>query len=138
MSQDLIFLPMGAMALITFAVLLVIPFRRFAAGRAGLVSADDFRFGESARVPGAVSIPNRNMMNLLELPLLFYVACLMYFTAGRVNAIALVIAWTYVGLRAAHSLIHMTYNNVYHRLIAFAASNVVLIAFWAWFFLQSR
>ena len=136
MQQQLIFLPMGALAFLTFGVLLVIPFRRFAAGRAGLINADDFKFGESARVPGDVSIPNRNMMNLLELPLLFYVACLMYYVAGKVDGLVLTVAWIYVALRVAHSLIHVTYNNVMHRLIAFATSNVVLLIFWILFFVR--
>lgn len=138
MRQDLIFAPMGALALLTFAVLMFIPVRRFRAGFAGRITAEDFRFGESARVPGDVSIPNRNMMNLLELPILFYVAGLMYFVAGRVDQTVLVVAWAYVALRAIHSLIHMTYNNVMHRLVAYAASNGVLGVFWVLFFLKGR
>jgi hypothetical protein len=138
MNQDLIFYPMAAMAALTFLVLGQIPRRRFAAGRAGQVGAEDFRYGESDRVPGEVSIPNRNYMNLLELPLLFYVACLMYFVAGRTDVWVLAVAWIYVALRAAHSAIHLTYNNVYHRLTAFAVSNVVLGVFWVMFFLKSR
>ena len=70
MNQHAIFLPMGALALLTFLVLILIPIRRIAAGRRGLIRADDFKFGESATVPGHVSIPNRNYMNLLELPVL--------------------------------------------------------------------
>ncbi len=134
MPQELIFAPMGAMALLTFVVLGFIPARRFRAAAAGRVKADDFRFGESPAVPGDVSIPNRNYMNLLELPTLFYVAGLMYYVAGRLDQAALVVAWTYVGLRVIHSAIHLTYNNVFHRLTAFALSNVVLMAFWALFF----
>jgi hypothetical protein len=136
MPQELIFAPMGALAFLTFGVLLLIPFRRFAAGRAGQVKADDFRFGESPQVPGHVSIPNRAMMNLLELPLLFYVACLMYVLAGKVDGVTLAVAWTYVGLRAVHTLIHLTYNRVMHRLIPYALSNVVLVAFWVLFFVR--
>jgi hypothetical protein len=125
-----ILFPIVALATLTFAVLLLIPLRRFRAGRAGQVVFDDFRYGESARVPPEVALPNRNMMNLLELPVLFYVACLAYFVTERINDAALVLAWTYVGLRLAHSAIHLTYNRVRHRLIAFAASNVVLIMLW--------
>ena len=51
MNQDLIFAPMGALALLTFAVLSIIPVRRFRAGAAGRVTAEDFRFGESPTVP---------------------------------------------------------------------------------------
>src|ERR1700741_2796335 len=52
--------------------------RRFRAVFGGRATRDDFKFGESPAVPGDVSIPNRNFMNLLELPVLFYVAGLMY------------------------------------------------------------
>jgi hypothetical protein len=125
-----ILFPMVALVALTFAVLLLIPVRRFRAGLAGEVVYDDFKYGESARVPPEVGIPNRNMMNLLELPLLFYVACLTYFVTGRVNGTALALAWAYVGLRIAHSAIHLSYNRVRHRLIVFAASNVALIMLW--------
>ena len=127
---------MVALATLTFAVLLLIPVRRFRAGLAGEVRYDDFRYGESARVPPEVALPNRNMMNLLELPVLFYVAGLMYYVAGRVDQSVLMVAWAYVGLRAVHSLIHLTYNNVFHRLTFFALSNFVLMAFWLMFFLR--
>ena len=134
MPQELIFIPMGAMALLTFTVLGLIPARRFRAVFAGRARPDDFKFGESAAVPGDVSIPNRNYMNLLELPMLFYVGGLMYYVAGRLDEAALIVAWIYVALRALHSVIHLTYNNVIHRLIPFALSNLVLMAFWVLFF----
>lgn len=130
MDKTSILFPMVALATLTFAVLLLIPVRRFRAGIAGQIKYDDFKYGESARVPPEVGIPNRNMMNLLELPMLFYVACLTYLVIGRVNEFALALAWIYVGLRVAHSAIHVTYNRVRHRLIAFALSNVVLVMFW--------
>jgi hypothetical protein len=130
MDKTSILFPMVALATLTFAVLLLIPLRRFRAGIAGQIKYDDFKYGESARVPPEVSIPNRNMMNLLELPMLFYVACLTYLVIGRANELALALAWIYVALRVAHSAIHVTYNRVRHRLIAFALSNVVLVMFW--------
>ena len=130
MDKTSILFPMVALATLTFAVLLLIPVRRFRAGIAGQIKYDDFKYGESQRVPPEVSIPNRNMMNLLELPVLFYVACLTYFVAGRGGEWALQLAWAYVALRLAHSAIHLTYNRVRHRLIAFAASNVVLVMLW--------
>src|SRR5258708_36851557 len=105
MDRTSILFPMIALATLTFAVLMLIPVRRFRAGIAGQVKFADFRYGESARVPGEVSIPNRNMMNLLELPLLFYVACLTYLVIGRVDEFALALAWLYVALRIMHSAI---------------------------------
>jgi hypothetical protein len=136
MDQHLIFAPMGVLAFLTFGVLLLIPIRRFRAGAAGQIVADDFKFGESATVPGHVSIPNRNYMNLLELPMLFYVGSLMFFVTGKVDAVVLIVAWLYVALRAIHSAIHLTYNRVGHRLIPFALSNLVLTVCWVLFFVR--
>lgn len=126
MEQTAIFAPALALVGWTLLVLLLIPFRRFQAAFAGTVTAHDFRFGESANVPPQVSIPNRNYMNLLEAPLLFYVLCLVLFQLQGVGQSALVLAWAYVGCRVAHSLVHLTYNRVMHRLGFFALSNVLL------------
>jgi hypothetical protein len=76
-------------------------------------------------------------MNLIELPVLFYVVCLMFYVTGRTSMDAVWIAWIYVGLRALHSLIHLTYNNVMHRLSVFAVSNLVLIWLWVMFFAKA-
>lgn len=130
MGDKAIFLPAAALALWTLLVLLLIPVRRFRAGALKQVTADDFRLGESTRVPPEVAIPNRAWMNLLEAPLLFYVACVVLFSIHTVDQPALTLAWAYVGLRIVHTLIHVTYNRVFHRLIAFALSNVVLVILW--------
>lgn len=130
MNPTAIFLPAAALALWTLLVLGLIPFRRFRAGAQRKVTADDFRYGESARVPPEVAIANRAWMNLLEAPVLFYVACLVWFDTGRTEQDMLTLAWAYVGLRIVHTLIHATYNKVLHRLIAFATSNVVLVMIW--------
>jgi hypothetical protein len=125
--------PMAALGALTFMVLLLIPFARFRSAFQGKVTADDFKLGESPRVPKEVTIPNRNYMNLLELPTLFYAVCLGLFALQRVGSIDLVLAWAYVGLRALHSLVHLTYNNVFHRLAMFATSNIFLGVLWVRF-----
>lgn len=130
MNQIAILYPVIAMAALTFIVLLLIPYQRFKAVIRKQVVADDFKFGESESVPPAVCIPNRNYMNLLELPLLFYVVCVVMFVTQTVTPVAAGLAWAYVAFRSVHSLIHLTYNNVVHRLAFFALSNVVLVVLW--------
>lgn len=136
MVQNLIFAPMGAMAALTFAVLGLVPIARFRAVFAGKVQAVDFKLGESPAVPPEVALPNRNYMNLLELPTLFFPVCLMFFVAHRVTGAVIWVAWIFVALRLAHTLIHVTYNNVVHRLTAFAAANAALSVLWVMFFLH--
>jgi len=130
MNPVLILYPMAALAALTFLVVMLIGFTRFRAGRRRLIRANDFKFGESDNVPGEVSIPNRNFMNLLELPVLFYVACLTFYVTKTADQAALWIAWSYVVLRLIHSAIHLSYNNVYHRLSAYTVSNVALVTLW--------
>ncbi len=134
MQPEFILEPMGALVALTFLVLLLIPIVRFRAAFAGRVQREDFALGESPRVPADVSLPNRNYMNLLELPILFYVLCIVVLVTRKIDATLLSLSWLYVGIRAIHSAIHILYNNVFHRLIAFAASNVVLISMWIYFY----
>lgn len=136
MARDMILWPMGGLALLTFIILLLLPVRRFRAAFAGKVTPADFKLGESANVPPRVVLVNRNYMNLLEFPQLFYVICLMLYVTDRVDAVNYRLAWGYVALRALHSVIHVTYNNVMHRLTIFAISNVLVIVMWAMFFWQ--
>lgn len=122
--------PVFALVAWTFCILLLIAFRRLKAGFEGRVPPCEYTLGESDRVPPSITLPNRNYMNLLELPLLFYVAMLLALTTGAGTALLLSLAWVYVALRVVHSLIHVTYNHVLHRFLAFAASNCVLLAMW--------
>ncbi|TGN03340.1 MAPEG family protein [Leptospira dzoumogneensis] len=136
MQKEYWLLPIGALALLTFFVLLQIPIRRLYAGFIGKVIVDDFKFGESKNVPHWVTIPNRNYMNLLEMPLLFYLICLIQYLTNSIDPLNFKLAWIYVGFRFAHSLIHLTYNNVIHRLIIFASSNLILFGIWVNYFRQ--
>ncbi len=136
MSQEMIFLPMIALAGLTVTVLGLVPIRRFAAAFARKVTVRDFAYGESANVPGEVSLPNRNYMNLLELPVLFYVVCLALFVTRTVDSLVVQLAWAYVGVRLLHSLVHLTFNNVMVRLMLFASSIAVLVSIWVLFALR--
>jgi hypothetical protein len=126
-----IILPAACLALWTLSVLALVPLKRFAAAKAGRVKVGDFRTGESSQVPTDVSIPNRAYINLLEAPVLFYAACIVAYVTGQADSLLVQLAWVYVGLRLLHTLIYLIYNNVMHRLTAFASSVFVLVGIWA-------
>jgi hypothetical protein len=130
MVQEAILWPMGTLVLWTLAVLTLIPFVRVRAVQAGRARPRDFKYGESTNVPGDVSIPNRDYMNLLELPVLFYGACLAIYASKQVDGLFVTLAWGFVGARVVHSLIHLTYNHVLHRLAAFGVGFVLLAVIW--------
>ncbi len=130
MIAESIFLPVAAVALLTFTALTFVPMMRFAAVARGRVGPNDFKMGESGRVPENVALPNRNYMNLLELPVLFYVVCIVFYVTGMIDGLVLNLAWAFAVFRALHSLIHMTYNNVIHRMLMFSIATFILLAMW--------
>jgi len=136
LDKHLILWPMAALAALTFFVLTVMPFMRVVAVRSGKARVSDFKLGESERVPENARVINRNYMNLLELPVLFYVACLIAFADDRVNALTLSLAWLFVVLRYAHSVVHLSVNIVLLRLALFASAATVLLALWVAVFWQ--
>jgi len=57
----------------------------------------------------------RNLSNLYEVPMLFYVVCLSLYAVNGVSFLAVLIAWLFVGMRIAHTLIHVTSNRLRYR-----------------------
>ena len=123
--------PMFALAFWTLSILAMVAIVRIRAGFRGEVKVRDFKTGEAPHVPERIQLPNRNYMNLLEAPVLFYVVCLVIYVTAMPGSVAIVLAWLYVLIRMLHSLIHLTYNKVMHRLAVFGLSNFVLLALWA-------
>lgn len=130
MNPQAILPPLFALAAWTGCILLLVAFRRIRAGVQGRIGFGAFRFGEASDVPADVVLPNRNYMNLLELPVLFYVVCLVAFVTASVSSAIVAVAWAYVALRVVHSLVHVTYNKIMHRFYAFASSNAALVVLW--------
>lgn len=130
MTTNTLLYPLFALAAWTACVQLLIPISRIRAAVAGKVTTDDFALGESGRVPPEASIPNRNYMNLLEFPVLFYVGTLIACVAAEPTPLMARLGWAYVAARVLHSVIHLTYNNVAHRGLMFGVSNVILVALW--------
>lgn len=83
-----------------------------------------------SKIPNEVHWKADNYNHLHEQPTIFY--ALMFFTgltAGSGDTFLLVLAWAYVILRIAHSIVQVTVNKVMIRFILFALSSLVLIVF---------
>ncbi len=133
MNPKTIFEPMMALVAWTFIIMLYMAYKRWGAGFAGRLKPGEFKVGESADVPFDVRLAGRNFSNLFEVPVLFYVLCLCLFVTRTVSMDFLVMAWVYVALRVVHSLIHVTYNRIFHRFSVYAVSCFLLLATWIMF-----
>ena len=68
-----------------------------------------------------------NYNHLMEQPTLFYAIALTLALIDHGGGINLWLAWAYVGLRVAHSLVQATVNVVRWRFLAFAAASIMLV-----------
>ena len=67
---------------------------------------------------------------LFEMPLLFFLAVLLSLILLIQDDLLVAFAWGFVVLRAIHSLIHCTYNQVLHRFTVYIASSLMLFLMW--------
>ena len=130
MTAHPILSPVFALVAWTTCILLLVAYRRVRPFGGERAHPREFALGESPKVPAAARLANRNYMNLFELPVLFYVGCLVAVVANAETSRLVALAWAYVAFRVVHSVIHVTYNHVMHRFAVFVASNVVLVVLW--------
>jgi hypothetical protein len=81
-----------------------------------------------ARLPAQVRWKADNYNHLMEQPTLFYAVALTLAFIGAGAGLNGVLAWLYVGLRIAHSLVQATVNIVVLRFAIFMAASLVLLA----------
>jgi hypothetical protein len=130
MSSSPLLMPMATLALWTLNVLTFTEIQRLIAINAGRVKLEDFRYGDGPKVPADIAVGNRNYMNLLESPVLFYVAALAAMQLGGADVWMVRLAWAFVALRIAHSAIHLINKAFIPRIVAFVASLIVLALMW--------
>jgi len=136
MKQPLILYPILAMIGITAVVWLRLYFERVGEMRARRIRPQDIATKQqSTEILHKVNASD-NFSNLFEVPVLFYVLCILAFTTQMVTPFLLGSAWAFVALRGLHSLIHCTYNQVMHRFAAYLLSTLLLFALWGLFAVQ--
>lgn len=90
-------------------------------------------------LPDNIEQPAHNLANLFEIPVIFYVLCLIMMQLNIQSELLVGLAWGFVITRVIHSAIQCTYNLVMHRFIVFTVSSLILwgmlLAFMAKLFL---
>lgn len=122
--------PAFALVALTLAVVIRLARLRFAAVRAGQVDARFYKVYRGDGEPEEAAVTSRHLINLYEMPTLFYAGVAIAFAAGRAGALLVGLAWAYVALRYLHSAIHLTTNRVLWRFRVFALSWLALLAYW--------
>lgn len=128
MNQQIILQPVIALFLLTIAVWVFMYVRRLTYILSNNIDSQSIATPEllNALLPASINNSSNNLKNLFELPVIFYVLCVFLALTQKVDPVFLYAAWTYVGLRAIHSLIQCTVNIVNFRFIAYILSSLIL------------
>lgn len=79
------------------------------------------------QIPPRIRWKADNYNNLMEQPTLFYAVALVLAIIGEGGGLNAGLAWLYVVLRIAHSLVHAIVNVIVVRWAIFMAASVVLL-----------
>ena len=78
-------------------------------------------------LPPQIQWKSHNYNHLMEQPTLFYAVVIILAVLGQGAGLNLWLAWSYVGLRIAHSIWQTTVNTIPLRLTLFLLSTVALV-----------
>lgn len=131
--RNAIFWPVIAQVLLVLAVAVRMYLVRVAEMRARRIRPQSIATSRTAAEALQNIAAADNFRNLFEAPVLFFAVCGALAITDTVTTLQLALAWAYVGLRAIHSFIHVTYNRVIHRFAAYLASMVCLFLMWGLF-----
>ncbi|MDG2116579.1 MAG: MAPEG family protein [Porticoccaceae bacterium] len=127
--MDIIY-PVFCLVILTFFMIAATGITRLISVRRRQVHPRYYVLMSGDTPPDYVQKIGRNMANLLEVPVLFYLLAVLVILFEISSQLLVDLAWLYVVLRLVHSIIHISYNNVPHRLIVFVLSVVTLMIMW--------
>ena len=78
-------------------------------------------------IPDRANWKSHNYTHLMEQPTILYVTVVILGVIGSGDGVNLQLAWAYVGLRIAHSLVQALWNRVAVRFLLFCASTLALV-----------
>ena len=129
MDKILIIYPILAVVLMNFIVMFHMRYMISKAIKNRDVEYKYFRAYESS-APEYLLTSRHHYKNFFEIPILFYLLCLVLYMIDDVSAIDLWIAWLFVVFKGIHSYIRITSNYVPYRAYSFFVCVFLLFGGW--------
>ena len=121
---------MFALVILTMVIMVLTARVRIESVQSGTVPQSYYSLMEGHDIPDFVAKTTRNFNNLFEVPTLFYAGGAVYLALDQAGQLPIISAWIFVAARVMHSIIHLSYNNVLHRLVIFAIGNLSVLVMW--------
>ena len=122
--------PMFMLVILTMVIMVLTARVRVRSVQTGKVPQSYYSLMEGHDIPDFVAKTTRNFNNLFEVPTLFYAGGAVYLALDQAGQLPIISAWIFVAARVMHSIIHLSYNNVLHRLVIFAIGNLSVLVMW--------
>ena len=129
MDKILIIYPILAVVLMNFIVMFHMRYMISKAIKNRDVEYKYFRAYESS-APEYLLTSRHHYKNFFEIPILFYLLCLVLYMIDDVSVIDLWIAWLFVVFKGIHSYIRITSNYVPYRAYSFFVCVFLLFGGW--------
>ena len=115
--------------MLIFVILLFTLRIRLVSVRRGGVSLSYYSMFKGEEMPDLVIKTCRKLANHVAVPVLFYAEGILYAALEMSDSVPVAMAWLFVIARLIYTGIHLSYNNVMHRLVAFGVGNLSVLAF---------
>lgn len=128
--------PAVTLAALTFAVIGLLGGLRLTAIRRRAYPLRYFKLmqrPEGADFPAHAEAAGRNLINLFEVPVMFYALVPLLVLSGEKDVLALGFLWGFVGFRVLHTAVHVTVNHLVVRFSLHLLANLALLGAWACF-----
>ena len=93
------------------------------------IKSEWFRLYRGELPDSAVKV-REHYKNLFELPIFFFLLCLILYLLDRVDSIDVILAWIFVFFKILHSVVRLTTNNTRKRAYSFTICYFALLFGW--------
>lgn len=131
MNSELMLLPLLGQVILTFCVGLLARIRREKSVKEGF-NWRYFKTFEGEKPPRYVLQADQHLVNLFEVPMLFFAAGILAISLDTVDTMILLIASIYVISRVIHAIISLTNNRLLWRGRVFIFSTIIILVMWFW------
>jgi hypothetical protein len=122
--------PVVALVAVTAVVWLLMFFYRNVAVTRGKAAIGYYKSYTGEAPPEWVERPARTFANLLEVPVLFYVVCILMLQTGTWDGTQVGLAWLFVATRVLHATVYIGINFVPLRLVTYLMGCITLGVIW--------
>jgi hypothetical protein len=129
--------PVIAMVIVVALVWLLMVVQRNLATLRGQAPASYYLTYSGQAPADWIERPARTFNNLMQLPTLFYVVCILMLVTQHVDRAQLAYAWLFVALRALHSVVYILWNPLPYRFVTWLMGAATLFVIWTRFALQA-